>query len=258
LEEGESLKDTLDQLIELQKWIEEHLGDFDKFQEETNLALETEAKARADEDQRLSNAIDAEQIRAQEAEAALQLLIAQNTNLTNNEKQERQQEDARLAELIEKETERANKADKELYDALAEETERANKADDELYQTIEDLTEEDIHLKSDLWTYVDIGKITGASDTSRKKIASKNDSLKDVFNAIFGTRQDKQPTITNNASLTATNSKAYSGGEYGTAVAETTETITFTLSNTGTTNYGYRVGQTEHKGSQTFYYPIVK
>jgi hemerythrin len=30
LEEGESLKDTLDELIELQKWIEEHLATFDE------------------------------------------------------------------------------------------------------------------------------------------------------------------------------------------------------------------------------------
>lgn len=422
LEDGESLKETLDQLIELQKWIEEHLGDFDKFQEETNLALEAEAKTRADEDQRLSNAIGAEQNRAQEAEAALQLSVAQNANLINNEqisreeadagllvnintekstrqaqiaelqaalneevgraiskegqisqdlinatvqinntvdmrcsleaetranainelksdmtaklnaeiasrsesdellqiklddeivkreeeaetlrtalfeeidtaraaenelrqklsteerkranedlaitvslnneKQERQQEDARLGELIKQETERANRADKELYDALAAETERANKADDELYQTIEDLTEEDIHLKTDLWTYVNIGKITGASDTSRKKVANRGDSLKTVFDKILGTRADNFVNPVNNSSLSVSGgTTARGGGEFGSSVSAESVTVTFTLSNTGTITYGYRIGETLYKGAQTFYYPVTQ
>ena len=30
------------------------------------------------------------------------------------------------------------------------------------------------------------------------------------------------------------------------------------MANTGKTNYGYKVGETDHKGEQTFYYPIVK
>jgi hypothetical protein len=30
------------------------------------------------------------------------------------------------------------------------------------------------------------------------------------------------------------------------------------LANTGTTNYGYKVGETSYKGNRTFYYPIVK
>lgn len=231
--EGESLKDTLDQLIELQKWIEEHIGQFSDFQEETEKNFETESKARLAEDTRLAKLIEEETTRANDA-------------------------DAKLYKALEAETERANAEDDKLTALIEAETERANAADQELYQAIEDLTEEDIHLKTDLWTYVDIGKITGASDTSRVKIASAGQSLKEVFNRILGTRQDKQPTITNNASLTATNSKTYSGGEYGTAVAEVTETITFTLSNTGTTNYGYKIGTTEYKGSRTFYYPIVQ
>lgn len=233
LEEGESLKDTLDELIELQKWIEEHLATFDETVTNINKAIAYEEDRAVAAEQELADLIEAETTRAKKADDELYKAIAD-------------------------ETERANAEDKKLIGLIEAETKRANEADDELYQAIEDLTEEDIHLKTDLYTYVNIGKITGASDTSRKKIANKGDSLKAVFNAILGTRQDKQPTITNNASLTATDSKTYGGGEYGTAVAEVTETITFTLSNTGTTNYGYKVGETEHKGSQTFYYPIVK
>jgi hypothetical protein len=125
LEEGETLKDTLDELIELQKWIEEHLGDFDRFQEETNLALETEAKTRADEDQRLSNAIGTEQNRAQEAEAVLWLSVAQNTNLINNEQVSREEADAGLLVNINEEKSTRQAQITELQAALNKEVGRA-------------------------------------------------------------------------------------------------------------------------------------
>ena len=41
-----------------------------------------------------------------------------------------------------------------------------------------------VKLSEDLYTYTDIGKITGASQTSPVKVASVGDSLKSVFNAI--------------------------------------------------------------------------
>lgn len=251
LEEGESLKDTLDELVELQKWIEEHLATFEETVTNINKTIADEEDRAVAAEQKLNETITNENKRALEAEKLLQENI-------NAEAKQRGDLSAELLRRIDEEIKIRNEKDEELNKLIEAETTRANKADDELYQAIEDLTEEDIHLKTDLYTYVNIGKITGASDTSRKKVASKGDSLKAVFNAILGTRQDKQPTITNNASLTVTDSKTYGGGEYGTAVAEVTETITFTLSNTGTTNYGYKVGETEHKGSQTFYYPIVK
>lgn len=162
--------------------------------------------------------------------------------------------------LLVDEINRATTAEEELDSLIKAETERANKADDELYAAIEALTEEDIHLKQDLWTYANIGKITGASDTSRKKVADKGASLKDVFDAILGTRQDTLPTITNNASLTATEGTLTyaSNSEFGTTVVEKDITITFTLANTGKTNYGYKVGETTYNGQQTFYYPIIK
>lgn len=121
------------------------------------------------------------------------------------------------------------------------------------------LTEDTIKLANDLYTYVNIGKVSG-SNLSPGVLGRAGESLKTVFNNLFGTQQDTQPTVTNNSSLSVNaGTTSYGGGEYGTAVSATDVTITFTLSNnSGTANYGYRYGQTKVTGSQTFYYPIVK
>lgn len=121
-------------------------------------------------------------------------------------------------------------------------------------------TEETIVLENDLYTYTSIGKITGASNTNPVKVASKGNTLKTVFNSVFGVQQDTQPTITTstvNLGVSA-GTTSYGGGEYGTAVGATTVTVTFTLNNSGTANYGYRCGSTKSTGNQTFYYPVTK
>jgi len=120
--------------------------------------------------------------------------------------------------------------------------------------------ETSVKLSSDLYTYTAIGKITSASNTSPYKVASKGDTLKTVFNTVFGTQQDQQPAITtSNVNLSvAAGTTSYGGGEYGTTVASTDVTITFTLNNSGTAQYGYRCGATKTTGSQTFYYPVTK
>ena len=117
-----------------------------------------------------------------------------------------------------------------------------------------------IKLAGDLYTYTAIGQITGASNTNPKKVASKGDTLKTVFNAVFGTQQDQQPTITtSNVKLNVSaGTTSYGGGEYGTSVASADVTITFTLANSGTAGYGYRCGDVKTAGSQTFYYPVTK
>lgn len=121
-------------------------------------------------------------------------------------------------------------------------------------------SEADLRLVEDLYTYTNIGKITGASNTSPKKVASVGDSLKTVFNTVFGTQQDQQPTIkTSDVQLKVdTGFTSYGGGEYGTSVEATDVTVTFELKNSGTANYGYRCGTAKTTGSQTFYYPVVK
>lgn len=129
-------------------------------------------------------------------------------------------------------------------------------------------SEADLRLVEDLYTYTNIGKITGASNTSPKKVASVGDSLKTVFNTVFGTQQDQQPTITTSnvalnvsagtTSYKGTDTAGNTSTEYGATVAATDVTITFTLANSGTTNYGYRCGSTKTTGSQTFYYPVTK
>lgn len=121
-------------------------------------------------------------------------------------------------------------------------------------------SETDVRLSEDLYAYTAIGKITSASNTSPVKVASAGDNLKAVFNTILGTQQDQQPTITtSNVKLNVSaGTTSYGGGEFGTAVAANDVTITFTLANSGTANYGYRCGDTKTTGSQTFYYPVTK
>ncbi len=136
-----------------------------------------------------------------------------------------------------------------------------------------DINEENITLKSDLYTYVPIGNAQKASQevigsgstisaTNRGKIGSTGDSLKSVFNKVFGEQTDTQPTITTSdvkLNVTAgTTSYGSSTTEVGTEVSTTTVDVTFTLSNSGTAEYGYRVGTNKTSGSQPFYYPITK
>ena len=123
-----------------------------------------------------------------------------------------------------------------------------------------EVTEKTVKLSEDLYTYVSIGKITGASNTNPKLVGNVGDTLKSVFNNVFGTQEDVQPTIsTSNTNVSVSSgTRSYGGGEYGTSVSATTVNVTFTLSNYGTSNYGYRVGTTKYRGSQTFYYPVTK
>lgn len=123
-----------------------------------------------------------------------------------------------------------------------------------------ELTDETVLLTSDLYTYYNVGKITGASQTSPKLVASRESSLKDVFNAVFGTQEDTQPYINTDTVKLKVNpgTTQYGGGEYGTVVSSTTVDITFTLENQATANYGYRCGTAEYTGYQTFYYPVTK
>ena len=123
-----------------------------------------------------------------------------------------------------------------------------------------ELLDTKIKLEKDLYAYTSIGKITGASNTNPIQVASAGSSLKDVFDKVFGTQQDTQPTIsTNDTKLSVyAGTTSYGGGEYGTVVPSTDVTITFTISNSGTTNYGYRCGDIKATGNQTFYYPITK
>jgi hypothetical protein len=122
-------------------------------------------------------------------------------------------------------------------------------------------TEETVKLAQDLYTYTSIGKITGASNTNPILVAEKGKKLKDVFNKVFGEQTDTQPTIsTNGVSLSVSaGTTSYGGGEYGTAVAATDVTITFTLNNSATAQYGYRCGTTKTETTNaTFKYAITK
>lgn len=120
-------------------------------------------------------------------------------------------------------------------------------------------TEATVKLAEDLYTYTNIGKITGASNTNPKLIASAGSTLKSVFNKVFGEQVDTEPSPSNNASLdVAAGTTSYGGGEYGTTVNATDVNITFTLYNSGTATYGYRCGDNKTTGNQTFYYPVTK
>lgn len=131
------------------------------------------------------------------------------------------------------------------------------------------LDETTVKLKENLYTYTNIGKITGASNTSPILIAEKDKSLKDIFNAVFGTQQDQDPNIDiSNVSLsvgagtTSYNGKDSNGNsslEYGATVEDTKVKITFTLNNSATAQYGYRCGNTKITTSNAaFKYAIEK
>lgn len=135
---------------------------------------------------------------------------------------------------------------------------------------------ENIKLTTDLYTYTKVGLAQKASnkvittDGSGSDIGTKNpgrlgqagDTLKHVFDIVFGVEQDVQPNInTGNVKLTAiagTTSYGSSTAEVGTTIPATDVTITFTLSNSATASDGYRCGTTKTKGLQTFYYPVTK
>ena len=122
-------------------------------------------------------------------------------------------------------------------------------------------TDETITLAKNLYAYADIGKITGASNTSPKLVANKGDTLKTVFNNVFGTQQDEQPSInTNGVNISKSQgTTSFGGGEYGESISDTTDTITFTLNNSATAQYGYRCGNTKTTTSNaTFKYAIKK
>lgn len=124
-----------------------------------------------------------------------------------------------------------------------------------------ELLDTKIKLENDLYAYTSIGKITGASNTNPIRVASAGSSLKDVFNKVFGTQQDTQPNITTTGvSLSKTQDIMSAGGnEYGINVAAATPTITFTLNNSATAQYGYRCGDTKTTTSNaTFKYAITK
>lgn len=110
-EEGETIQDTLDQLIEIQKWINEHFSDFTDFQTE------------------IKEEVNKEISRAKEAEEQLRADLESETERANAA-------DAQLYAAIEAETQRANAADDELYAALDAETKRANEEDSKLRAAI--------------------------------------------------------------------------------------------------------------------------
>lgn len=140
LEDGESLKDTLDQLIELQKWIEEHLGDFNSFKNEINENLALEKEAREKKDQELSEAIVNEQVRATEAEEELRTAIAKNAGQIEVEQSAREEADTGLARDISTEKSTRQSQVSELQTALNEEIGRATNEERALSQNLVDTT----------------------------------------------------------------------------------------------------------------------
>ena len=122
-----------------------------------------------------------------------------------------------------------------------------------------EINEETLVLKSDLYTYVDIGNITGVNKSVGEKVADKGKTLKDVFTAVFGTKQDTDPTISDQTKVQETQSTTlFGGGEVGTTVNSTTATYKIQLSNTGSASYGYKCIDGQTYNSSTFYYPIKK
>lgn len=122
-------------------------------------------------------------------------------------------------------------------------------------------TDATVKLATDLYAYTAIGKITNASNTNPVLVASKGSTLKAVFNKVFGEQTDTQPTITTSGvSLgVSPGTTSYGGGEYGATVAATTVTVTFTLNNSATAQYGYRCGSTKTTTSNaSFKYAITK
>ena len=134
-----------------------------------------------------------------------------------------------------------------------------------LQATIESLTDEGIKLASTLYTYTPIGMIKVASQTNPQKIAEKGNTLKDVFNKVFGVQEDTQPIIdTSGVNLkvtTGTTSYGDSSTEYGTEMPAKDIIVTFTLNNSAKAQYGYTYGAENTKVTTTnanFKYAISK
>lgn len=141
-------------------------------------------------------------------------------------------------------------------------------------------TDTDVKLSADLYTYAPVGLVQKASagvigsgdaisSSNPGKIGSAAESLKDVFNRVFGEETPIQPSInTNDVKLTIVHSpdtKTYTGAssstEFGAAVAAVSSvTYTITLSNNATAQYGYRCGDEEPNttASAAIYYPAKK
>lgn len=139
-------------------------------------------------------------------------------------------------------------------------------------------TDNDITLKEDLYTFAPIGVAQKASNyvigsgntissSNPGKLGDSGDSLKDVFDRVFGTETPIQPSIgASNVKLTITcnpSTTTYKGPsnstEFGAAVASQDVTYTIELSNAATVTYGYRCGSTKTTTSgASIYYPATK
>lgn len=129
--------------------------------------------------------------------------------------------------------------------------------------------EYNIQLKDELYTYANIGKITGASNENPQKIAESGADLKSVFKAIFGEQENTDPRVSANVRVSASSDfTGYpSGLEYGSSVSKQEFNVTFEVTNNGQSNYGYKLTYTNDnneeesefiKGSSSFKYPIQK
>lgn len=128
-----------------------------------------------------------------------------------------------------------------------------------------------VTLAEALYTYVPIGNAQKASNkvigsgsaisaSNPGKLGDAGDSLKSVFNKLFGTETAAQPTVNKSLSLSVSCDKSSitSSKEVGESVSATTATYTISLSNSATVSYGYRCGSTNTTGSKTVYYPATK
>lgn len=129
------------------------------------------------------------------------------------------------------------------------------------------LNPKDIKLEENLYTYVDIGniKLSGNDAQDGKLVAAKDKTLQDVFNAVFGSPIDKEPSqsLITSYSLTASQTQdvllGNSDEEVGSnSIDKRTATITFSLDNTGIAEYGYTIVNSKVGGKSTIVYPIVK
>lgn len=175
---------------------------------------------------------------------------------------------------------KVHKMSKETYDAKVAEGSIDNTA---IYLTPEEATtDEDIILKEDLYTFTPIGIAQKASNyvigsgstissSNPGKLGDSGDSLKDVFDRVFGTETPIQPSIgASNVTLNISHdptTKTYAGTkgsssstEFGAAVAAVdTVTYTITFSNNATAQYGYKCGTTETTtANAAVYYPAKK
>ena len=126
-----------------------------------------------------------------------------------------------------------------------------------------DLDPDNIKLTSDLYTYTPIGKITGASNTNPKKVASQGESLTNVFTAILGEQQDQDPTITKTINFGFTQTANYDQSDIEIGSSIPSKNISFTLNSIqheGIASYGLNYGDnlsTYSKSANThFIYPL--